>query len=278
MGCDKETCLNFVVGHSHEARPLIDYYRLRKDKQHTGFNVFTNNQTRLIISGQGKIYAAAATAYLGGVCALTAFSGLWVNVGVAGHPDHSLGSLWRANKVTDEFSGRSFYPVALHRLKKNPVHVHEHIKGCGLMTVDLPASTYSQGCLYDMEASGFFQTAIRFATLESIVSFKVVSDNIQNPLAAIDKRAMANLIYPHIGAIDQYLQDIYLLTNINKDRQQIDIKHIKLTFSQKEIINELIASLDIHGSNYRSELRQAKDARQLIDLLKDKLKRVELLV
>ena len=106
MGCSKEIDINFVVAHSHEARPIIDYYRLIKDKQHTGFNVFKNNQTRLIISGQGKINAAAATAYLGGMRALNVSPGMWVNVGVAGHPDYSLGSLWRANKITDEFSGR----------------------------------------------------------------------------------------------------------------------------------------------------------------------------
>ena len=273
MGCNQEPGINFVVAHSHEARPIIDYYQLAKDMRHTGFNLYKNQQTRLIISGQGRMNAAAATAYLGGTCALNAVSGLWVNVGVAGHADYSIGSLWRANKITDEFSGRSNYPLALNGTNRN----HRQIDGCALMTVDLPTSSYAQRCLYDMEAAGFFQTALRFATVETIASFKVVSDNIENPPGEIDKRSMANLVNSQIGVIAEYLHRLKDIININKKKQIIDIKRIKLTYSQQQIVNDLITCLDIHKSDYTGIVSQSKDARQLIDSLSDKLKRIELL-
>ena len=272
MGSKKEIDINFVVAHSAEARPLIDYYKLVKNNQHPGFNLYENNQTRLIVSGEGKLNAAAATAYLAGVYRLKAASGLWVNIGVAGHPNHTIGSLWRVNKITDENSARSIYPVALQGSRRSGVY----IAGCALMTVALPTSTYSRQCLYDMEAVGFYQTALRFTTLEFILSFKVVSDNLKYPASEMDKTATIDLLQSQMAEVDQYLQSLKFLVYIKKCEQLIDINNIKLTYAQKEILAELITSLKIHGLNYADLISQAKDARQLIESLRQKLKSVEL--
>ena len=290
MGCEKELALNFVIAHSYEARPIIDYYQLSKDRQHSGYNVFTNNQVRLIVSGQGKLNAAAATAYMGGLQATGESSFLWVNIGTAGHRDYSIASLWRANKVTDEQSGRSTYPVLLANKKSSQKRIPVDndlefltaplgvIKGAALMTVESPTANYAQPCLYDMEASGFFQTATRFESLESIVSFKVVSDNLDNPFSEVDKTSTADLIRPNIATIDKYLRGLNELINFKKEKQVIEINDIKLTFAQSEIVNELIGSLTIHGVSYHSAITQCKNPKQLIAELTKILKSVELLV
>ena len=283
MACEKEIAINFVVAHSYEARPIIDYYQLSKDSQHHGFSLFRNKQIRLIISGQGKVNAAAATAYLGSLQAYSKASCLWVNIGTAGHCSHDIASLWRINKITDQQSGRSIYPVLLVNQKRYqkgdvPERSQKAIKAESLMSVDLPASGYSQRCLYDMEAFGFFQMATRFESLESIVSFKVVSDNLENPIAALDKTSVANLILPHVTYIDQYLCVLNDIVNINKNSQDIEIKDIKLTHSQNKIVNELIDSLTIHGVNYHSAVTKCSTAKQLIAALTARLKSVQLLL
>ena len=274
MGCKKETTLNFVIAHSQEARPLIDYYRLNKNNRHNGFNVFENENVRLVVSGQGKLNAAAATAYLAGIYASRASSGIWANVGVAGHRDHSIGSLWRANKVTEAISDRSIYPVLLQNSRQSSTQIN----GCVLKTVATPESDYLGDCLYDMEAAGFFQTAVRFATLEAIACFKVVSDNLAHPHTQAGKKSTAILLQPHLSRIDKYLKGLKPLIHFNKRSQVIDIKHIKLTRSQQEIVTELITGLRVHGLEYQSAVSQSDNARQLITALTDKLKSVELLV
>ena len=274
MGCNKEIALNFVIAHSREARPFIDYFRLRKNTLHKGFNVFENDRVCVIVSGQGNLNAASATAYLAGIRAASASSAIWVNAGVAGHRDHGVGSLWRVNKVADELSGRCFYPAALRPRCQGRVE----ISGCGLKSVVSPVSDYPGNCLYDMEAAGFFHAATRFATLESIVSFKVVSDNRANSHAALDQSAMADLLVPHVGLVADYLTALKSLININKSFQDIEIRHIKFTYAQKEIVADLIRSLHVHGLDCEREIDRSKNAGQLITLLIEKLKGVELLV
>lgn len=274
MGCSKEIALNFVIAHSHEARPVIDYFQLSKQTDHSGFNVFEKDRVRLIVSGQGALNAASAAAYLAGISGLKASTRIWVNIGTAGHREHEIGSLWRVNKVTDDYSGKSRYPVALQNSRQPSVY----IRGCAVVSVAAPVVEYQGDSLYDMEAAGFFQAASRFATLESIVSFKVVSDNLDQPYWSMDKKQMAGLLEPHIPRIDLNLRDLNSIINIKKNTQPIDKIDIKMTYSQKEMVTGLITSLSIHGLDYQHEIGRSKNAGQLISALSEKLKGVDLRV
>ena len=74
--------INIVVALPAEARPLLDHFRLR-DKQHnTAFPIYRNTDMALIVSGPGKVAAAAATALLAGNRDTPATSA-WLNVGIA---------------------------------------------------------------------------------------------------------------------------------------------------------------------------------------------------
>ena len=70
--------LYFVMARHNDARPVIDYYDLKKDMAPCPFTVFTANDVVLCISDEGKANAAAATAYL-----LTRWgkNGLFVHLG-----------------------------------------------------------------------------------------------------------------------------------------------------------------------------------------------------
>lgn len=157
--------LCLVVALPCEARPLAEYYRLRA-RPCRGFPVYANDRTALIVSGVGKVAAAAAVAclqmQLGGAQAHS-----WLNCGVAGHPTRAIGEGLLAHKITDGANRRSWYPPLLDA---PPCATDE------LITVDRPERSFEDGCAYDMEAAGFYPTACRFSTGELVQCYKVVSD------------------------------------------------------------------------------------------------------
>ena len=57
--------LNFVVALPCEARPIISHFGLQALDSPAGFRLYNRERMRLIVSGAGKIPAAAATAYAG---------------------------------------------------------------------------------------------------------------------------------------------------------------------------------------------------------------------
>ena len=71
--------LYFVMARHKDARPIIDYYDLKKDMAPCPFTVFTANDVVLCISDEGKANAAAATAYL---LSRWGKDGLFVHLGI----------------------------------------------------------------------------------------------------------------------------------------------------------------------------------------------------
>ena len=69
----------FVMTRHNDARPIIDYYDLKKDMAPCPFTVFTANDVVLCISDEGKANAAAATAYL---LSRWGKNGLFVHLGI----------------------------------------------------------------------------------------------------------------------------------------------------------------------------------------------------
>lgn len=173
--------LHFVTALEAEARPFIQHYRLKRDPAARAFQVFRRGVFRgegagggdaagggdvaLVISGIGKVSAAAATAFL----AATEGRGqaVWLNVGVAGHATRAVGEAILAHKIRDAASGRTFYP---------PLVLEPPCASDPLTTVDVPETRYASPGAYDMEASGFYPTACRFSSAELVHCLKIVSD------------------------------------------------------------------------------------------------------
>ncbi len=268
---------NFVVAHQVEARPIIEFYRLTKDITHRAFNVYENDHVKLIVSGEGKVLCAAATAYCYSLQSCPEVPAMWTNVGIVGHAVHQVGSLWRINKVTDLTTSNIIFPMNILRSSS--------IYGESLISVDVPETGYSGNSLYDMEASAFFLTASRFASLEYINSFKVVSDNKNQPLGKFSLNMAAQLIEKRIEVIDDYLQELenILKNNFNNIMQAIDIKNklfhkYKFTHTQQLKCDELLKSLAVHGIHCTEELFQYSNSKQVLDSLNHRLKKIELVV
>jgi hypothetical protein len=150
-----------------EAEPLIEHYDLRRLRPQGLFSVYESPHLALVISGVGKISAAAAVAYLHTILGEPGATA-WVNIGVAGHRLCPCGQGIIARRIIDAASGRNWLlspPIALCT------------SNAPLITVDTPETEYPKNAMYDMEAAGFYFMARRCTTKERIQCYKVVSDN-----------------------------------------------------------------------------------------------------
>jgi nucleoside phosphorylase len=185
--------INIVVALPAEARPLLDHFRLL-DKQHnTAFPIYRNPDMALIVSGPGKVAAAAATALLAGT-GTSHTRAAWLNIGIAGHAHHAIGSGYLAHRITDRATGTNWYPPQIHDL---PMPTEN------LCTVDRPEDDYPAVVLYEMEASGFFPVASRFSSSELVQCFKVISDNRTQATTAVTAKLCTQLITGRLADIEQ---------------------------------------------------------------------------
>jgi len=193
--------LIWVAAMHCEAKPIIDYYRLKKSQVEHGFDLYHSDHMLCIISGIGKTAVAAACAWVAALYREQT-SLAWFNIGIAGAADAPIGTAFWINKITDYESKRSYYPVPLIETSLKPVHC---------MTLNQASSEYLPQLLFDMEASAFFVTATRFSSAELVQCVKIVSDNLTQQ-TGLDKSRISQLI----------AQNIESLTEISESLQALD--------------------------------------------------------
>ena len=153
-----------------EAKNIIDHYGLKKEKspEMVRFDVFANESIRLVITGVGEINAAAAVSNIGGACGISPDDEILnVGCGAGFSSDICLGSIFLGNKLTEQMTGRTFYPDML--MKAN-------FRECEIVTV---ARVLNEGCdsvIYDMEAAAVYQAAAFFVGPHRMHFIKLVSD------------------------------------------------------------------------------------------------------
>lgn len=153
-----------------EAKNIIDHYSLKKEKspEMVRFDVFANESIRLVITGVGEINAAAAVSNIGGAYGISPDDEILnVGCGAGFSSDICLGSIFLGNKLTEQMTGRTFYPDML--MKAN-------FRECEIVTV---ARVLNEGCdsvVYDMEAAAVYQAAAFFVGPHRMHFIKLVSD------------------------------------------------------------------------------------------------------
>lgn len=201
--------INLVVALAAEARPLVDHFRLRLREDSRGFRIYAGEETRLVVTGIGKSAAAAGTAYLAG-SSNGAANEAWLNVGIAGHRDLALGEGVHALRIIDGSSGRSWYPPQVLALPG---------AGATFTSVDNPESAYPQDSVYEMEASAYYSTAVRFSVGELVQVYKVISDNRFFATDRITKRSISESIGAHLPGIERIAVDLNNLAQELADAQ-----------------------------------------------------------
>lgn len=195
--------LNIIVALPCEARLLIDYYRLKKIQQSSAFSVFTNydETIHLIISGIGKIKAAAATTYLHlltGNCTHSTY----LNLGIAGSHKYAVSDLVVANKITEQSTNKSWYPSTFL------IHATHQDQ---LVTYDILQEKYMVPMM-DMEAAGFFQAVSLLVSQEQAHVIKIISDVNEQSRQKINRTQVMGLIRKNIEMIDEIISDLLSLS------------------------------------------------------------------
>jgi adenosylhomocysteine nucleosidase len=181
-----------------EAKPLVEHFNLKKDTTVQPFAVYVNQDICLTVTGLGKSAMAAGVAYTQALFASVEHPML-VNIGIAGHKDHAVGSLFLIDKITDFDSQKSYYP---------PLVFTPPCPTANIQTVSRPLLVYDRQHLCDMEASAFYETAVRFSTGELILCLKVISDNELSSVENIQPNQVASLIAAHVAAIETLLAEL----------------------------------------------------------------------
>ena len=197
--------IRFVVALDCEAKPLLSHYKLKRDHNSFGFPVYRSEHVALIVSGMGRVAAAAATAYLHAYLteAIDDISP-WLNLGCGGHRELALGELFIGHKILEKTTAQRWYPV--------PVLDSSYFSQT-ITTVDKPETDYPEDTIYEMEASGFFATASRFTSGELCQTVKIISDNADTPLAQWSKQAVSDRIAAHLSTFDSITEQLTQLAD-----------------------------------------------------------------
>lgn len=248
-----------------EAKPVIDFYRLKKSHEDNAFDLYRGDNMACIISGIGKLASAAASAWIAARYE-DAASIAWINLGIAGAASHELGSIFALNQVIDADSGQRYYPAP---------GADSTLPGYACLTLGQPSEDYREHQLYDMEASGFMHSTLRFSSAELTQSIKIVSDNQQHKTGK-DRPRISALIHQHIELIDQQASSLVAL---NQEISALEIpaeSWQKLTtmahFSQTQknrlrVLWRYLMNRDLDSEQLLKELATCASSKAIIEVL-----------
>ena|SRR3989338_1766556 len=193
--------IHFVTALPCEAQPLIEFYRLKPAGRSKSFEIYEAPGKHLVLSGVGKIRAAEAVRFL------HEFAGkirdqAWLNVGIGGHPDLKIGEGVLAHKITDQKLAKSWYPPLVFEAPSRTESV---------VTVERAENKYGESCVYEMEASGFYEAACRFSTAELIHCYKIISDNRESSTKKVSAALVERLVRQNLEMIDEIVKKILTL-------------------------------------------------------------------
>jgi len=168
--------MNYLVtALAGEAIPLINSFKLKKDITYTKFDVFKNEDTRLIVSGIGKIRSAIATTTLL-INEPPQPEDRILNIGICGCgvKEYKTGEFFLINKIDDYSSRKSFYPETVFK------HSFQEER---IITFDRAVTKKDfkelPQCLVDMEASGFYEAASHHFQSHKVHILKIISDHLR---------------------------------------------------------------------------------------------------
>ncbi|MEQ1528172.1 MAG: hypothetical protein ABL925_02570 [Methylococcales bacterium] len=247
-----------------EAKPLLEYFKLKKITDISVFSVYSGHNIHLIVTGLGKNAMAAAVAYSQALLTPT-LTPIMLNIGIAGHKDAALGALYLVDKNTDTDSLKTYYP---------PIVFKPPCPTSSLQTSAQAQLSYAQAALYDMEASAFYETAARFTYGELSHSLKIISDNRLNPADNLQPNQVSGLIATHVALFAGIIAQLRALADqldkpINIDYAAL-IQQFHFTVTEQLQLKHLLARWAVISAQPLPELplsecRRGKDVLRWLD-------------
>ncbi|MPQ43082.1 hypothetical protein [Clostridium tarantellae] len=216
-----------------EAYPFIKKLKLKKDMTHKKFEVFKNDEIKLIIIGTGKIKAAIGTTYL--------FSNMdvkkediFINLGVCGAANEKIskGTVCMCNKLVENETKKTFYPDILikHPFKEYSIETFSFVVNKNILKTEED--------LVDMEAVGVYEASLLFFKTHQIYFIKVVSDNLKDT-HILNKEKISLLIEYKLEEIFNWINEVKAVFSFEKDI---------LTKKDKEIISKVSMNLKLSAT------------------------------
>ncbi|MDD3225568.1 MAG: hypothetical protein PHX70_12875 [Clostridium sp.] len=158
-----------------EAKPLISFWKLKKDMSSSKFQIFRNENIILLITGTGKVKSAIAIS-----CMLTKYrakeNDIFLNFGICAERDpiREIGDIVLCNKIIDADSNRSYYPdiIFKHPFFEGSIETFSKV-------VKSEDKDKIQSKFVDMEAYGAVNAAKVFMQTECIGVIKIISDKLE---------------------------------------------------------------------------------------------------
>lgn len=218
-----------------EAKPLVARFKLKKRTDIQPFAIYCNDEYCLTVTGVGKVAMSAGVSYT-----LAMFNAVknpvMINIGVAGHKDKSIGSVYLAEKITDGDSGRHFYPPLIASIPCSTMAIY---------TSSTPQLGYVDSRLCEMEASAFYETATRFVTGELVQCIKVVSDNQETPADTLNAKRAELLIEQQLELSQQVITGLLQVAEalpVIETPQFAQLVHqYRFTASERKQLKDLLA-------------------------------------
>ena len=207
-----------------EAKALVKHWHLKKQQQEP-FLLFSDDRRVLVVTGIGKIAMAGAIAHT--MALFKTPQPILLNFGIAGHPMHSLGEIYLADKIVNAETGKCYYPQ---------LTAVSFLNTAMLTTVAQPQTSYLEISMYYMEAAGFFEMATKFTSSELIHSLKVVSDNALSAIENINE-----------DLVNQWLA--VALTPLESLCLELMVFQQKLPLVNDSLFNELSTLVHFTASN-----------------------------
>ena len=264
--------MRLVAALNAEARPIIESFDLRARSVRGLFPIYENEGVALVVSGVGKLSAAAATSYLHAATGEEPNRG-WLNLGVAGHPERALGEGVIAHSITDVATQRSWYP---QQVIDSPCHSDR------LNTVDVPKK-YTESAMYDMEAAGYYATAVRCSTSELVHCYTVLSDNRETPPITLTAKDVTQLIEERIGEIRDITAQISALQNTLSQLQTKPVEfeefceRWRFTVSQQHQLTRLLRKWSVlvpHQSARCVEFEELQKSEDVLEVLRKRIQAI----
>lgn len=252
-----------------ECSGLIKHYNLKKcqtDKYYR-FDVFENeNQpVRIILTGQGSVMAAAAVSGAASFFGIKAEDAI-INVGTCAG-DYEPGQVFICNKITEEATGRTFYPDMILR---------SGLPERGLVTVPVvinkPIHEYVNKdshnmALYDMEAAAIYQAANLYVGPHRMGFVKVVSDNgdIEGLTPDFIKKLMAEAVDEIASYVDMFVTDTHDMCRAEESTQFTNqlCKDLHCSKVMENQVRQLIKYLSLEGTDYMTYINRLYDEGRL---------------
>ncbi len=190
--------INLVVALPPEAKPVNQHLGLLRDNRHNQYPLYRHGHISLVISGPGMDAAAAATDWLHSINGQRQ-DDVWINLGIAGHPEHAVGQIFLVHQIENERDGNYWTLLP----KEEPPCPSERV-----VTVMQPDMSYGVDALLEMEAAGFYRSALKHTIPGNIYCLKVVSDNLKQPANMLNGKLVSQLIRESLDVLELLIKKI----------------------------------------------------------------------